>query len=101
MKTITNASKKYLLIAVAAASLVTAVVALGARARCPLPADYGFATGTTATNDAGQNSPPTPGQDMRLMHNGFELCVPPSAVDAHVRHGDTILGPCDKPGRVH
>jgi hypothetical protein len=48
-----------------------------------------------------EESPPEPPDGEAVLHQGkFILCLPPSAAEAHIRHGDTPLGPCDKHGRV-
>ena len=46
-------------------------------------------------------SPPDQQEGVAVLHQGkFILCLPEPAAEAHVRHGDTRLGPCDKHGRV-
>jgi hypothetical protein len=54
---------------------------------CPLPADYGIKKTV---------SPEKPLE--AVCHNGMILCLPQSAAQAHIQHGDTDLGPCSKPG---
>jgi hypothetical protein len=37
---------------------------------------------------------------MAVCHNGKVLCLPAPAAQAHIQHGDTPLGPCNKPGKL-
>src|SRR4051794_9279577 len=64
---------------------------------CPLP--------ETASDTSKTQTAENPQPYMQVLHNpGMPsekiLCLPQSAADAHVRHGDTPMGPCDKPGNV-
>jgi hypothetical protein len=64
---------------------------------CPLPME---ASNTSAAG-TDEQSPPNQQEGVAVLHQGkFILCLPEPAADAHVRHGDTRLGPCDKHGRV-
>jgi hypothetical protein len=56
---------------------------------CPLPDNYGV-------KKAGVVTPEKPLQ--AVCHNGKILCLPQSAANAHIQHGDTPLGPCSKEG---
>ena len=57
---------------------------------CPLSDNF---------NVAGQTvSPEKPLQ--AVCHNGKILCLPQAAAQAHIKHGDTPLGPCNKPGNL-
>lgn len=49
---------------------------------CPLPITYGITA----------NSPEKPPKNYQsVCHNGMILCLPPSAANAHVQHGDAPL----------
>jgi hypothetical protein len=64
---------------------------------CDLPMES--ATSSATGSDA--QSPENPPDNLAVLHQEkFILCLPRPAAEAHVRHGDTLLGPCDKPGRV-
>lgn len=56
---------------------------------CPLPENFGVRQAV---------SPEKPLQ--AVCHNGKILCVPQSAAQAHIQHGDTPLGPCSKQGNL-
>ena len=60
---------------------------------CPVPENYGM----TASK---ANSPEKPKPLFAVCHKGKILCVPKNAADAHVAHGDTLLGSCTKPGNT-
>ena len=60
---------------------------------CPLPVN-----GTTTSSSDPTQSPEHPGCMRAVHHNGMIICLPCPAYDAHIRHGDTDAGPCDKPG---
>ena len=59
---------------------------------CPLPEDYAVKT------TSNKQSPPAPQPYRAVLHNGKILCVPQSAHDAHMQHGDVDKGPCTQPG---
>jgi hypothetical protein len=61
---------------------------------CPLPVT---STETSASSSSAQ-SPEQPPCKRAVHHNGNIICLPCPAYDAHIRHGDTDAGPCDKPG---
>jgi len=50
------------------------------------------------TTSSSSQSPEHPECMRKVLHNGMIICLPCPAADAHVRHGDQDLGPCDKPG---
>jgi hypothetical protein len=54
---------------------------------CPLPENYGVNKTVTREKPL-----------MAVCHNGTILCLPLPAAKAHIQHGDTPLGPCNKPG---
>jgi hypothetical protein len=56
---------------------------------CPLPDNYTGVTGATVTQEKPYEA---------VCHNGKILCCTRSAAKAHIKHGDTDLGPCNKPG---
>ena len=54
---------------------------------CPLPDNYGV------------NKTVSPEKPLEAVcHNGKILCLPQSAAQAHIQHGDQDLGPCSKQG---
>ena len=62
---------------------------------CPLPME------TTTSFSENVQSPEEPKDGVAVLHQEkFILCLPEPAAEAHIRHGDTRLGPCDKHGRV-
>jgi len=62
------------------ASPTATVVA--ASSPCPLPVDYGITA----------NSPEKPPKNNQsVCHNGMILCLPPSAYNAHIQHGDAAV----------
>ena len=64
---------------------------------CPLPME----ASTTSAAAAEEQSPPNQQEGVAVLHQEkFILCLPEPAAEAHIRHGDTRLGPCDKHGRV-
>jgi hypothetical protein len=61
---------------------------------CDLPME-------ASANPNDDQSPENPPESLAVLHQEkFILCLPKPAAEAHVRHGDTLLGPCDKHGRV-
>lgn len=73
-----------------------ALCAVGATSNgpCPLPL-------TSSESGAASENAQSPEKEKcmrKVMHNGMPLCLPCPAADAHNRHGDADLGPCDKPG---
>ena len=68
-------------------------VGAGSNGNCPLPIN----SESAATTENAQ-SPEQPGCRRKVLHNGMTICLPCPAADAHNRHGDADLGPCDKPG---
>jgi len=61
---------------------------------CPLP----ISSTSTADSANSSQSPEQPPCMRKVNHNGMQICLPCPAYDAHIRHGDTDAGPCDKPG---
>jgi hypothetical protein len=61
---------------------------------CPLPVTSSDMT----TASSSTQSPEQPPCMRAVHHNGMIICLPCPAYDAHIRHGDTDAGPCDKPG---
>lgn len=72
-----------------------ALYALGQdqQAPCSLPVTY-----DTASAQSSSQSPEKPPCMRAVHHNGMIICLPCPAYDAHIQHGDTDAGPCDKPG---
>ncbi len=77
-----------------------AIYALGAShdKPCPLPATSSNDSAAAPSSDT--QSPEKEKCLRAVHHNGMVLCLPCPAYDAHIRHGDTDAGPCDKPGNV-
>lgn len=79
--------------------LTISALALGAIAAspsnepCPLPI-----TSTSSSSSVQTQSPEKEPCMRKVNHNGMQICLPCPAYDAHIRHGDTDAGPCDKPG---
>src|SRR5437868_10424341 len=73
-----------------------ALYALGATENepCPLP----IAASESSISTEAAQSPEHPKCLRLVLHNGMPICLPCPAADAHTRHGDADLGPCDKPG---
>jgi hypothetical protein len=64
---------------------------------CDLPME----SPSTSNATVNEQSPPNQQEGVAVLHQEkFILCLPEPAAEAHVRHGDTRLGPCDKHGRV-
>ncbi len=84
------AVKRSLLVLLTLSAL--ALVAIGADQTepCPLP--------TTVSSDNNTQSPEQEKCMRAVHHNGMVICLPCPAYDAHIGHGDTDAGPCDKPG---
>ena len=103
-----TALKRHIVVLTAAGGLVLGWAAAQSYAAepCPLPESSTAEAGSTSIeakpgDKPDDNSPPgPPEQGQAVLHNGFILCLPPSAAEAHIRHGDTPQGPCDKHGRV-
>jgi hypothetical protein len=91
---VTIAVKRVLFVLLTVTGL--ALVALGAdqQAPCPLPVN---SSETSAASSSAQ-SPEHPPCMRAVHHNGNIICLPCPAYDAHIQHGDTDAGPCDKPG---
>src|SRR2546430_384209 len=72
--------------------------ATASTAYCPLPVDYGLASSSTNSPEKG------PGPLKALCHKGtgvpkIILCLPPSAYNAHIQHGDIpVAFNCTKEG---
>ena len=92
------ADKRYLLILAAVAGLAVSWSLYAAEEQlCPLPME----SSTTVQSAQNDQSPPEPQEGVAVLHQQkFILCLPEPAAEAHIRHGDTRLGPCDKHGRV-
>lgn len=93
----------FLIIAVVGLTMPSSIAPLFAQdpasgiEECNLPMT---ASSETSANK-NEQSPPAPPDGQAVLHQGkFLLCLPPSAAEAHIRHGDTPMGPCDKHGRV-
>ena len=72
-----------------------AIAASPGNGPCPLPVT------SSSSNDSSTvqtQSPEHPACMRKVHHNGMMICLPCPAYDAHIRHGDTDAGPCDKPG---
>jgi hypothetical protein len=93
MNTMT-AAKRLLIVLFFLSGLALCAVAATSKGDCPLP----VASSAAANTDPSTQSPEKPACKRRVFHNGMVICLPCPAADAHVRHGDDDLGPCDKPG---
>ncbi|MEY2502793.1 MAG: hypothetical protein QOI07_3127 [Verrucomicrobiota bacterium] len=88
------AAKRSLIVLLFLSGLALCAMAASSNGNCPLPV-----TGTSAAStEPATQSPEKPACKRRVFHNGMVICLPCPAADAHVRHGDDDLGPCDKPG---
>jgi hypothetical protein len=99
MSLVIAAKRHFLVIAVVAGfALPWSVSHLYAEAQmCNLPME----SPNTVGDSVNQQSPPNEQEGVAVLHQEkFILCLPEPAAEAHVRHGDTRLGPCDKHGRV-
>src|SRR5687768_4470675 len=91
------AAKRHLLIVAVIAGFALSWSVYAAQQLCDLPMEASI---TSAANQ-NQQSPPAPPDGVAVLHQEkFILCLPEPAAEAHVRHGDIRLGPCDKHGRV-
>ena len=89
-----NMMKRSLVALLTLSALALCAFAANQDAPCPLPITD---SSTSAPSDPTQS--PEKGQCLRAVHhNGMIICLPCPAWDAHIRHGDTDAGPCDKPG---
>lgn len=87
---VTIATKRVLFALLTVTGLALYAVGADQQEPCPLPV-----TSSTTTSSQSPEQPPC----MRAVHhNGMIICLPCPAYDAHIRHGDTDAGPCDKPG---
>ena len=86
------AAKRTLFVLLTVTGLALYAVGANQKEPCPLPA-Y-----STAAPDSNSQSPENPPCMRKVNHNGMIICLPCPAYDAHIRHGDTDAGPCDKPG---
>jgi hypothetical protein len=73
-----------------------AIAAQPATGPCPLPITS--STNSVADSSGSTQSPEQPPCRRKVNHNGMQICLPCPAYDAHIRHGDTDAGECDKPG---
>jgi hypothetical protein len=73
-----------------------ALYAIGATTNGPCPLPINSADSSEVSSSA--NSPENPPCKRAVHHNGMIICLPCPAYDAHINHGDTDAGPCDKPG---
>ena len=88
MKLMTIAKRQIAAAVLVAGATCLALASLQATPRCPLPASSS-STSTTSSND---NSPGQQGQLVAVLHNDKNiLCLPQSAVSAHLKHGDTLV----------
>ena len=91
------AAKRHLLALAIVAGFALSWSLYAAEQVCNLPME----SPNTSTAAQNEQSPPAPPDGVAVLHQGkFILCLPEPAAEAHVRHGDTRLGPCDKHGRV-
>ncbi|HVF70754.1 MAG TPA: hypothetical protein VM940_04010 [Chthoniobacterales bacterium] len=90
------AAKRLLFVLFTASAITLYAAGVAEKGPCPLPADGS----STQAADANSQSPEKEPCMKAVHHNGFVLCLPCPAYAAHIRHGDTDAGPCDKPGRV-
>jgi hypothetical protein len=86
--------KRSLIVALTLSGLALCAFAANSNGPCPLPVT-GASTSTTSSST---QSPEQPKCLRAVHHNGMVICLPCPAYDAHIRHGDTDAGPCDKPG---
>jgi len=87
------AAKRSLVALLTLSALAICAIA-GQNEPCPLP----ISSSSTADSTASSQSPEHPPCMRKVNHNGMQICLPCPAYDAHIRHGDTDAGPCDKPG---
>lgn len=85
------AVKRSLIVLFTLSALALCAIAANQNEPCPLPVD------STTTTSSSQ-SPEQPPCMRAVHHNGMIICLPCPAYDAHIGHGDTDAGPCDKPG---
>ena len=90
---VTIAAKRVLFALLTVTGLALYALGQDQQAPCPLPVTY-----DTASTQSSSQSPEKPPCMRAVNHNGMVLCLPCPAYDAHIRHGDTDAGPCDKPG---
>jgi hypothetical protein len=91
------AAKRYIVVVAVLTSLAASWSLYAAEKVCDLPME----ASVTSASAKKETSPPAPPDGVAVLHQGkFILCLPEPAAEAHVRHGDTRLGPCDKHGRV-
>ena len=91
------AAKRHILVVAVVAGFAASWSLYAAKQVCDLPMD----ASTTSAASRNEQSPPGPPDGVAVLHQEkFILCLPEPAAEAHVRHGDTRLGPCDKHGRV-
>jgi hypothetical protein len=86
------AAKRFLVALLAMSALALCAIAGQTNEPCPLPVT------STADSSTSAQSPEHPACMRKVNHNGMQICLPCPAYDAHIRHGDTDAGPCDKPG---
>jgi hypothetical protein len=82
------------LLTLSALALCAIAASPNANTPCPLPID----STSSASPESSTQSPEQPKCMRAVHHNGMVICLPCPAYDAHIRHGDTDAGPCDKPG---
>lgn len=88
------AVKRSLVVLLTLSALALCAVAATQNGPCPLPVD----STSSNTADSSAQSPEHPPCMRAVHHNGMIICLPCPAYDAHIQHGDTDAGPCDKPG---
>jgi len=87
------AAKRSLVVLLTLSALaLCAIAAKPGEGACPLPIT------STETSSSQSQSPEQPPCMRKVHHNGMQICLPCPAYDAHIRHGDTDAGECDKPG---
>ncbi|MFN2623423.1 MAG: hypothetical protein ABR611_11310 [Chthoniobacterales bacterium] len=84
--------KRSLVVLLTLSGLALCAFAANQDTPCPLPI-------TDASTSSDPTQSPEKEQCLKAVHhNGMIICLPCPAYDAHIRHGDTDAGPCDKPG---
>jgi len=88
------AAKRFSVALLTLSALALCAIAGQTNGPCPLP----ITSTTTADLSSSSQSPEHPPCMRKVNHNGMQICLPCPAYDAHINHGDTDAGPCDKPG---
>jgi hypothetical protein len=91
------AAKRHLLVLALGVGFAFSISLYAAKQVCDLPME----SASSSSNANNAQSPENPQEGIAVLHQEkFILCLPEPAAEAHIRHGDTRLGPCDKHGRV-